>query len=120
MKVLIFTHNCLPKVEEQAGCPMAGKIVFYALELQPAAYDESVGAYIVPDTRCIHTNGKLEFKGLHVVQSAYDWAKELSVHILDADGWRSNSPYGELSLDGWLTREEFDQRVAISTVSGGK
>lgn len=50
------------------------------------------------------------------MKTALAWARELGIIILDPDGWRKNSPYGYLSMETPITREDFDRRSAISTI----
>lgn len=54
---LTFEHDCLPQADghEGIGCPIAGKEIKY--------WSDSYGhlnVYLVPDVRCLHTNGKLK------------------------------------------------------------
>lgn len=46
-----------------------------------------------------------------------EWCAMLGFKVLDPDGWRAGCRYGEQAWDKPITREEFQQRALLSTVS---
>lgn len=57
---LTFEHDCLPKAEGQEGigCPISGREVYFSTSATQEG--QHLNEFIVPDARCLHTNGKLK------------------------------------------------------------
>jgi len=48
----------------------------------------------------------------YVVKSAYQWASDLQITILDPDGWRIDKK----EMSDIISKEEFLRRAAMSTI----
>ena len=52
-----------------------------------------------------------------VKKTSEEWCKYFDIIVLDPDGWDRRPEYFEQSWNEKITEEEFNKRVAISTIS---